>query len=146
MKVAVAADHRGVEFKKKVKQVLAGLGHEAVDFGTEGPESVDYPDYALPAARAVAKGECERGILVCGSGIGVSLAANKVRGVRAALCHNEATARASRAHNDANVLCLGADFVADSLIEKIVGAWFETKFEGGRHQRRVDKVMEAEKA
>lgn len=146
MKVALASDHRGVEFKNKVKDVLARLGHEPKDFGTDGTESVDYPDYALPAARSVAKGECERGILICASGVGMSLAANKVRGIRAALCHNEETARASRAHNDANVLCLGADFVPDSLIERIVGTWFETPFEGGRHQRRVDKVMEAEKS
>ncbi|NOZ23938.1 MAG: ribose 5-phosphate isomerase B [Planctomycetes bacterium] len=146
MKVALAADHRGVACKKKVKEILLRLGHEPVDYGTDSTESVDYPDYALPAARAVAKGECERGVLICGSGVGMSLAANKVHGIRAALCHNEEVARASRAHNDANVLCLGADVVPESLVDKIVGAWFEARFEGGRHQRRVDKVMAAEKS
>lgn len=144
MRIALASDHRGVGYKKRMKELLVQLGHEAVDFGPEGGDSVDYPDYALPAARAVARGECDRGVLVCGSGIGMSIAANKVRGIRAALCHNEETARMSRKHNNANVLCLGADFVPEDLAVKVLTAWLDTAFEGGRHQRRVDKVMDAE--
>ena len=144
MKIALASDHRGVAYKQKVKDLLARLGHEAKDFGPNSTESVDYPDYALPAARSVARGECERGILVCASGVGMSIAANKVKGIRAALCHNEEMARLCRQHNDANVLCLGADFVSEAMLEKMVQTWLETPFEGGRHQRRICKVMDAE--
>ena len=144
MKVALASDHRGIGYKEKVKELLTRLGHKFADFGTDKTDSVDYPDYALPAARSVASGECDRGIFVCGSGIGMCIAANKVHGIRAALCHNKETARMSREHNDANVLCLGADFVAEPLLEEIVSTWLETRFGGGRHQRRVCKVMEAE--
>jgi len=146
MKIALASDHRGVGHRNRVKEFVTELGHEAVDFGPDGTDSVDYPDHGLPAARAVAKGECDRGILICGSGIGMCLAANKVRGIRAALCHNEDTARLSREHNDANVLCLGADFVSESILNDVVRTWLETEFEGGRHERRVRKVMEAEEA
>lgn len=125
--------------------MLTQLGYTVKDFGTnKNNESVDYPDYGLYAARAVGSGECERGILVCGTGIGMSLIANKVKGVRAACCHNLYTAEMSRRHNDSNVLCIGADIVDEELLEQKVKLWLETPFEGGRHARRVGKITELE--
>ena len=145
MKIAVACDHRGYEAKELIKSILQRAGHEVIDFGTNESKSCDYPDFAIPAALAIARQEAERGILVCGSGIGMSITANKIRGIRAALCHDELTAQMSRKHNDANVLCLPAMLVSDPLITRIVETWLTTEFEGGRHHRRVQKMMEAEK-
>ena len=145
MKIAVACDHRGYEAKELIKSHLQRNGHEVQDFGTNESKSCDYPDYAIPAAKAVAQKEADRGILVCGSGIGMSITANKISGIRAALCYDELTAQMSRKHNDANMLCLPAMLINDPLITRIVETWLETEFEGGRHERRVQKMMEAEK-
>lgn len=145
MKIALASDHRGFEFKKIINEYLTNIGHETVDFGTEnGSDSVDYTDYGILAARAVRSGECERAILVCGTGLGMSLIANKVKGVRATVCHDLYTVEMSRRHNDANVLCLGADVVNHDLLEQKIKLFVETAFEGGRHARRVGKIMDAE--
>ncbi|MFO0793370.1 MAG: ribose 5-phosphate isomerase B [Candidatus Brocadiaceae bacterium] len=145
MKIALASDHRGFDFKKRVADMLIQMGHTVKDYGTTtSTESVDYPDYGLKAARAVGSGECERGILVCGTGIGMSLVANKVKGVRAAVCHNLYTVEMSRRHNDSNVLCIGADIVDEELLEQKLKLWLETPFEGGRHARRIEKVMDIE--
>ncbi|MEK6766926.1 MAG: ribose 5-phosphate isomerase B [Planctomycetota bacterium] len=145
MKIALASDHRGFEFKKIIGEYLTNIGHETVDFGTKnGNDSVDYTDYGILAARAVRSGECERAILVCGTGLGMSLIANKVKGVRATVCHDLYTVEMSRRHNDANVLCLGADVVNHDLLEQKIKLFVETAFEGGRHARRVGKIMDAE--
>ncbi len=145
MKIALASDHRGFDFKKRVADMLIQMGHTVKDFGTTtSTESVDYPDYGLKAARAVGSGECERGILVCGTGIGMSLVANKVKGVRAAVCYNLYTVEMSRRHNDSNILCIGADIVDEELLEQKLKLWLETPFEGGRHARRIEKVMDIE--
>ncbi len=145
MKIALASDHRGFDFKKHVASLLTQMGHSVMDFGTDkNSESVDYPDYGLKAARAVGSRECERGILICGTGIGMSLVANKVKGVRAAVCHNLYTVEMSRRHNDSNVLCIGADVVTEELLEQKIKLWLETPFDGGRHARRVEKIMELE--
>ncbi len=145
MKIALASDHRGFDFKKRVTSMLTQMGHTVVDFGTTtDAESVDYPDFGIKAARAVGSGKCNRGILICGTGIGMSLVANKVKGVRAALCHNLYTVEMSRRHNDSNVLCIGADIVDEELLEQKVKLWLETPSDGGRHARRVEKIMNAE--
>ena len=145
MKIALASDHRGFEFKNLIAGYLTKIGHEVVDYGTKnGSDSVDYTDYGILAARAVGSGECERAILVCGTGLGMSLIANKVKGVRATVCHNLYTVEMSRRHNDANVLCLGADVVNHDLLEQKIKLFTETAFEGGRHARRVGKIMDAE--
>ncbi len=144
MKVAIACDHRGYEAKELIKSLLQRSGHEVMDFGTNESKSCDYPDFAIPAALSVSRKESDRGILVCGSGIGMSITANKITGIRAALCHDELTAQISRKHNDANVLCLPSMLVNDPLITRIVESWLVTEFEGGRHVRRVQKMMEAE--
>ena len=145
MKIALASDHRGFEFKKIIGEYLTNIGHETVDFGTKnGNDSVEYTDYGILAARAVRSGECERAILVCGTGLGMSLIANKVKGVRATVCHDLYTVEMSRRHNDANVLCLGADVVNHDLLEQKIKLFVETAFEGGRHARRVGKIMDAE--
>ncbi len=141
MKVVVGADHRGFALKENLKRWLAARGHEVIDFGTSDAESVDYPDYAFKVAGAVARHQAERGILICSTGIGMSIAANKVGGVRAALVDSVKLARLSREHNDANVLCLGADFVSAALAQRIVGVWLRTGFAGGRHARRVRKLL-----
>ncbi len=145
MKIAIACDHRGYEAKELIKGILKRGDHEVIDFGANDSKSADYPDYAIPCSLAVARGEADRGILICGSGIGMSITANKVHGIRAALCHDELTAELSRRHNDANVLCLPAMLVNDPLINRIVGTWLQTEFEAGRHERRVEKMMEIEK-
>jgi len=145
MKIAIACDHRGYEAKELIKNMLSRAGHEVIDFGTEESKSCDYPDFAIPASLTVARNEVDRGILICGSGVGMSMTANKIPGIRAALCHDELTARMSRQHNDANVLCLPAMLVNDPLVMRIVESWLTTEFEGGRHERRVHKVMEAER-
>ncbi len=145
MKIALASDHRGFEFKNMITIFLSNLGHEIVDYGTlNGTDSVDYPDYGLQAARAVGRGDCERAILICGTGLGMSLVANKVKGVRATVCHDLYTVEMSRKHNDSNVLCLGADVVDHDLLENKIKLFIETDFEGGRHARRVGKIMDAE--
>ncbi|MCE5325855.1 MAG: ribose 5-phosphate isomerase B [Planctomycetaceae bacterium] len=141
MKIAIAADHRGHAVKEMVAVLLSELGHDVVDMGTNSSKPCDYTDLAYPASVAVARGQVERGILVCGSGIGMTISANKVHGIRAALCHDELTAQMSRRHNDANILCLASDVLGDELIRRIVIAWLETQFEGGgRHERRVRKL------
>jgi ribose 5-phosphate isomerase B len=145
MKVALGADHAGYEEKERLKPVLNELGIEFEDFGAVSTDSVDYPDFAAKVARKVADGEFDQGLLVCGSGTGMAIAANKVHGVRAAVAWNEETARLAREHNDANVLAVGARTTPESEIPKIVRAWFETKFAGGRHQQRVEKISELEK-
>jgi ribose 5-phosphate isomerase B len=146
MKIAVAADHRGHAVKEKVAVLLGERGHEIVDMGTTSSRSCDYPDLAWPAARAVADGTCDYAILVCGSGIGMTICANKVRKIRAALCHDELTAQMSRRHNNANVLCLASDVLGEELIRRIVISWLTTEFEGGgRHERRVRKIGWIEK-
>ena len=139
-KVAVGSDHAGYEAKARAAQVLASLGAEVSDLGAHSAQSVDYPDFGASVGRAVASGEADCGVLICGSGIGIAIAANKIAGVRAAVCWNEETARLARQHNDANVLCLGARFVEPELAGRMIRAFVETEFEGGRHQQRVDKL------
>ena len=144
MKIAIGADHAGFELKNQLGAALRKSGHEVCDFGTNSAESTDYPDYARQVAKAVAAGTAERGLLVCGSGVGMSIAANKVRGVRAALGVNIEEVRLSRAHNDANVLTMGARFIEPALANDLVKAFLETPFEGGRHERRVSKLSQME--
>ena len=140
MKIAIGSDHRGFEAKQQVKAIAAELGHECIDFGTDDNNPVDYPDLAYLAATAVSKEQADRAILACATGIGMSMAANKIQGVRAALCHDELSAQVSRDHNDANVLCLSADQVGAVLLRKMVEVWLTTEFSGGRHERRVRKI------
>jgi ribose 5-phosphate isomerase B len=140
MKIAVGSDHRGYEAKRRIVALLKQLGHEVLDLGTDGRDSVDYPDFAFEVAKAVGGGTAERGILLCGTGIGMCIVANKVVGVRAAPCHDSITAEMSRRHNDANVLCLSADLLGEDLMERMLRIWLETPFEGGRHARRVEKI------
>ena len=140
MKIAIGSDHRGFEAKQQIKAIAVELGHECIDFGTDDNNPVDYPDLAYLAATAVSKKQADRAILACATGIGMSMAANKVPGVRAALCHDELSAQVSRDHNDANVLCLSADQVGAVLLRKIVEVWLTTEFSGGRHERRVRKI------
>ena len=144
MRIAVGSDHRGFEAKRRVVALLQQLGHECTDVGTDVKESVDYPDFAFLVAAEVSNGRADRGILICGSGIGMCIAANKVKGIRAAPCHDPITAEMSRRHNDANVLCLSADLLGVELIDRMVRIWLETPFEGGRHARRVDKITRIE--
>jgi ribose 5-phosphate isomerase B len=144
MKIAVASDHRGYIIKGKILALIAELGHQAVDMGTDSSESVDYPDFGAKVARAVSAKEVDRGILICGTGIGMCIIANKYPGVRACTCHDDLTAEMSRRHNDANVLCLSADLLGDRLVNRMVEIWLKTEFEGGRHARRVDKIGQIE--
>ena len=144
MKIALASDHAGYAEKERLKPLLKELGIEFDDLGTSSEASVDYPDYAQKVALRVARGEAEQGVLVCGTGLGMAIAANKVDGVRAAVAWNEDVARLARQHNDANVLTLGARTTPPGEIPKIVRAWFDTKFEGGRHRARVEKIREIE--
>ncbi len=137
MKVALGTDHAGYEYKELIKNHLMEQGHEVTDFGTNSPESVDYPLFIRPAAEAVAKGECDRGIVLGGSGNGEAMAANKVKGVRCALCWNLDTARLARQHNDANMISIGARMIDSGLALQIVDTWLNTGFEGGRHIRRI---------
>lgn len=142
MKIAIGSDHAGLELKNEVKRQLEEMGHEVMDLGTLTTESTDYPIYAHLVARAVAEGQAERGVLACGTGIGMCIAANKVPGVRAALPYNEESAALARLHNDANILCLGGRTMDRELVRKMVKIWFETNFEGGRHSRRVGELEE----
>lgn len=144
MKIAIGSDHRGWEVKRRLVILLQQEGHAVVDLGPENRDSVDYPDFAFRVGRAISAGTAERGILICGTGIGMTIAANKVPGVRAAPCHDSITAEMSRRHNDANVLCLSADLLGEDLIERMVRIWLTTDFEGGRHARRVDKIVKHE--
>jgi ribose 5-phosphate isomerase B len=144
MKIAVGSDHRGYEAKQLIKAIVVQMGHECVDFGTNDTHPVDYPDMAYLAATAVSTKQAERAILICATGIGMSIAANKIKGVRAALCHDELSAKISRDHNDSNVLCLSGDQIGEVLLRKIVEAWLNTDFSGGRHQRRVNKIKAIE--
>ncbi|MFL6540317.1 MAG: ribose 5-phosphate isomerase B [Chthoniobacterales bacterium] len=137
MKISLGTDHAGYRLKEKVKELLNSLGHEMVDFGTFSDEPVDYPLFIRPAAEAVARGECDRGIVFGGSGNGEAMAANKVQGVRCALCWNEEVARLSRQHNDANVLSLGERVIPEETALAVVRVWLTTEFEGGRHARRI---------
>ena len=139
MKIAVACDHGGLALKNVLLEYLKKNDYEIMDFGTCTAESCDYPDFVLPAAEAVASGECERGILVCSTGIGVSIAANKVKGIRCAHCHDTYSAKYTRLHNDANMLAFGQKIIGDGLMLEIVETFLNTEFEGGRHQRRIDK-------
>ena len=140
MKISLGSDHAGFRYKEKIKELLNSLGHEVVDFGTWNEEPVDYPRFIRPAAEAVARGECERGIVFGGSGNGEAMAANKVRAVRCALCWNDETARLSRQHNDANVLSLGQRVIAEEMALQIVRIWLTTEFEGGRHAKRIAQL------
>ena len=146
MKIAIGADHAGVDLKDRLAEFLQKLGAEVTDVGTRGPESVDYPDFAREVARRVADGRAERGVLVCGTGVGMSITATKVQGVRAAVVSEEYSAVMSRRHNDANVLCLGGRVVGTGLAESIVKAWLDAPFEGGRHEKRVDKIRQLDDA
>ena len=143
MKIAIASDHAGFEYKEKIKAFLQGLGHSVTDFGTDSTESVDYPEVIRPAAEAVARGECERGIVLGGSGNGEAIVANKVCGVRCALCWSEDTARWARQHNDANVLAIGQRTIPAELALNLVRIWLVTEFEGARHARRVQMIEPA---
>ena len=146
MKIAVACDHGAYEYKEMIKEMLLSQGHEVVDFGTDSTASMDYPDTALPCAKAVASGECERGIVMCGTGIGVSITANKVRGIRCALLSDIMSARLTRQHNDTNMMALGAGVTGPMLAQEIADVWLATDFSHSeRHQRRIDKVMALEK-
>jgi len=142
MRVSLGADHRGFELKDKVKKYLEKLGHDVTDFGTNSDESVDYPDFGFKVAESVAKGDSDFGITVCWTGNGMNIAANKVKGIRSALCLNEEMAMLARAHNNANVLALAANFVCYETAEKILDVWLATEFEGGRHARRLEKIRD----
>lgn len=138
MKIALGCDHGGFDLKEVIAGRIKEAGHEVEDLGCESPVSVDYPDFAKAVCAAVSEGRCQRGILICGTGIGMSMAANRFPVIRAALCHEEFTARMSREHNDANVLCLGARVIGPGLALEIVKVWLATEFAGGRHQRRIE--------
>jgi len=144
MKIAIASDHGGYDYKCALIPFLSELGYEVQDFGTYTNESVDYVDYALPTSEAVAKGECDRGILICGTGIGMSIAANKVPGIRCALCSEPLSAKLTREHNDTNVLAMGARIIGIELAKSIVQTWLTTDFTGGRHTRRIEKITKYE--
>lgn len=144
MKVVLASDHRGYQLKDSLKKFLEERGIEFLDVGTFSAESVDYPDFAMLAAEKVSHGDYDRGILICGSGIGMCVVANKFPGIRAAVCHDISAAEMSRRHNDSNMLSLGSDVINEELARKILHVWLETKFEGGRHLRRIRKISAIE--
>jgi len=144
MRIAIGTDHRGFSLRTNLVDLLHRLGHEVDDVGTYSPEAIDYPDVAAQVAGKVSRGEVERGILVCGTGLGMCIAANKFHGVRAAPCHDDITAELSRRHNDSNVLCLSADLLGERLIDRMIEIWLAAPFEGGRHQRRVQKITDLE--
>ncbi len=145
MKIALTSDHGGYKLKETIKNLLKELKIEFIDFGTDSEKSVDYPDFALKAAESIMNGETDRGIFICGTGIGISIAANKVPGIRAALCYNIFAAEMSRRHNNANVLALGGRVTGDELAKAIVKTWIETTFDGERHEKRINKISEIEK-
>ena len=140
MKIAIASDHAGFDYKEQIKKYLAEQGHEVVDFGTDSADSCDYPDFIRPAAQAVADKECDREIVLGGSGNGEAMAANRIHGIRCALCWDLKSAELARAHNDSNVLSLGQRMISPELALKIVKTWLDTPFEGGRHIRRINKI------
>lgn len=146
MRIGIGNDHSALEIKREITAFLEEKGHEVIDYGTNSAESCDYPVYGEIVARAVAAGEADQGILICGTGLGISLAANKVKGIRAAVCSEPFTAKMARAHNNCNILAFGARVVGSELAKMIVETWLNTDFEGGRHQRRVDLIMEIENA
>ena len=146
MKIALGMDHRGVEIGRALMDHLSRTGHEALLLGPCDGDSCDYPDVTYPVARAVVDGEAERGILICGTGVGASIAANKVGGIRAALVHDETTAELSRRHNDANILCLAGDSNTNERVFRLVDVWLEAPFDGGRHARRLDKIKALERS
>ncbi len=145
-RIAVGADHAGFQVKERIKEVLQSKGYEVVDFGTHAGESVDYPDFAKLVAQSVSQAECARGVLVCGTGLGMAMTANKFRGIRAATCNDTYTARMAAEHTDANILCVGARVVDADHAVAIVQEWLKGKFGGERHQRRIDKIAEVERA
>ncbi|KYC99523.1 ribose 5-phosphate isomerase B [Heyndrickxia sporothermodurans] len=144
MKVALASDHGGVHIRKEIRNLLEEMGIEYQDFGCDCESSVDYPDYALPVAQKVANGEFDRGILICGTGIGMSISANKVKGIRCALVHDVFSAKATRQHNDTNMLAMGERVIGPGLALEIAKVWLTTEFEGGRHARRIEKLTNYE--
>lgn len=144
MKIALGSDHGGFRLKEAIKKDLVEKGYEVEDFGSTSTDSCDYPDFAIPVAKKVASGEFDRGILICGTGIGIGIVANKIKGVRAALCHDTFSAQATRNHNDANVLTMGERVVGEGLALKIVETFLNSDFEAGRHQRRIDKITALE--
>jgi ribose 5-phosphate isomerase B len=145
MRIAIGTDHRGFPIRSKVVELVEKLGHQAVVVGTDSAESVDYPDIAAEVAEKVSQNGVDRGILICGTGLGMCIAANKFPGVRAAPCHDDLTAEMSRRHNDSNILCLSADLLGERLIDRMIELWLNTPFEGGRHARRVEKITELER-
>jgi ribose 5-phosphate isomerase B len=145
MKIAIGSDHRGFEAKQLIKAIVTQMSHECIDFGTNDNSPVDYPDLAYLAATAVSRKEADKAILVCATGLGMSIAANKVKGIRAVVCHDELSAQISRDHNDANVLCISGDQIGEVLLRKMVEVWLNTDFSGGRHQRRVNKIAAMER-
>ncbi|GKV66288.1 MULTISPECIES: ribose 5-phosphate isomerase B [Sporosarcina] len=145
MKIAISSDHGGNNLRHEIINLLTEMNIEYTDYGPDSDASVDYPDYAVPVANAVAAGEADRGILICGTGIGMSIAANKVKGIRCALVHDTFSAKATREHNDSNVLAMGERVIGPGLAREIVSTWLGTEFEGGRHERRIDKMMDLEK-
>lgn len=146
MLISIGSDHRGFEVKSKLIGFLKQMGHDAVDEGTHDASSVDYPDFASQVSAKVSSGGAERGILICGTGVGMAITANKFRGVRAATVQDEVTAEVCRRHNDLNVLCLSADVLSERQLERIVELWLKTEFEGGRHSRRIEKINQIENA
>ena len=144
MKIAIGCDHGALDLKNKVIAHLTAKGYEVVNFGTDTLDSCDYPDFAAPAAKAVASGECDKGIVLCTTGIGVSITANKVKGIRCALLSDVMSARMTRQHNDTNMMAIGAAVVGQMLALEIIDTWLTTEYEGGRHQRRIDKMMALE--
>lgn len=145
MRIAVGSDHRGFSVRSKLVDLLHRMGHDVDDVGTFSADAVDYPDVAAMVAGKISRGEADRGILVCGTGLGMCIAANKFHGVRAAPCHDDLTAELSRRHNDANILCLSADLLGERIIDRIIETWLATTFEGGRHARRVEKILDLER-
>lgn len=144
MKIAISSDHGGNNLRHEIMNLLAELGLDYTDFGPDSDESVDYPDYALPVSTGVANGEFDKGILICGTGIGMSIAANKMDGIRCALVHDVFSAKATRGHNDSNILAMGERVIGPGLAREVVTAWLDTPFEGGRHERRIAKLTELE--
>ncbi len=140
LKIAIASDHRGVKIKNRLIQSLTAAGYDVIDQGTDSDQPVDYPDYARVVAEKVSRGEAERGVLICGTGIGMSIAANKFDGVRAASCYDEVMVEMSRRHNDVNVLCLPGDLIGDRPVDDLVKMWLKTEFDGGRHLQRIEKI------
>jgi len=145
MRVAVGSDHRGFDLKQRLLELITGLGHTVVDVGTDSRASTDYPDFAAKVCRLVIERQVDRGILICGTGIGMSITANKFAGIRAAICNDVLTAEISRRHNDLNVLCLSGDLLGQRNIEPLIKVWLETGFEGGRHARRIEKIARLER-